>query len=330
MLQYIERTAKELGAQNCQNCGKLDITFGLIKEKDGTKSQCLFCDNQVNEYTAEKSLLFALKLFRELAIMNNEVKASSGEIVTKTINSLLNSLLTSNKIPSDKELNLFQEFFKKPEEINFGGMKLGGFVKLQKGIPTVTIIEKSALNKVYSLFILSAVIKYLLTFKNNKSKATSATLSVMLGIMLSELFLGKENGNALNTFEVLLFSSIPILYEMKRKRPDIYSQFENEYFDEIEEYANKYGITKFVNGNLNNFIDMRFQLYHNEINGVLNDALMLPTKTAYNFFIEPLQNGNSDCLDMLKVTELKTRIIESFKSDIFGKSIDRMISDLNL
>lgn len=77
-------------------------------------------------------------------------------------------------------------------------------------------------------------------------------------------------------------------------------------------------------------IDNRFQIYSNELNDVLQDPLVLPSKTAYNFFSYPLETNNSDCNNILKITELKIKILQFLKSDVIGKSVDKIILDLNL
>ena len=162
------------------------------------------------------------------------------------------------------------------------------------------------------------------------TKATPQMLAIMIGVMAGELYLSPENRNPPNVFEVLLFSSIEILSEMKNKLPEYYPEFETEYFNEIENFAIKQGIKENIKGDFNEFVDSRFQLYGNEFYHLLQNSDVLPTKIAYHFFKEPLTNISSDLTDILTVLELKLKIERSVNSNMIAKSIDKIISDLNL
>jgi len=338
MYNRLREIAYSSGANNCPSCGKLDIAFGTFK-KDGEKfPTCVYCSKTVEQYDFENTLLYVLKVFRLLTIEKNEVKVTASFILKNKIDDILSPFASDNIIPSADKIKDLQKFIKDPVELNFGGPLIGGFVKIQSGKPSVSIIEtnNNPVN-VYALFVSVAVVKYLLILTNIqpktpnlKTEATPQMLALMIGIMVSDLYLKPENKKPANVFEVLLFSSIEILDAMKKRLPGYYPEFETEYFNEIENFAIKHGIKKYINGDFNEFVDSRFQLYGIELNILLQHSDVLPTKIAHHFFDAPLSPVSSDSMDILKVSELKFKIEESANSNLIGKSIDKIITDLKL
>jgi hypothetical protein len=101
-------------------------------------------------------------------------------------------------------------------------------------------------------------------------------------------------------FEVLLFSSLHILREYKQKRPNLYGQFEEDYFGEVYRFARKEGILNNLPCRFPEFINDRMRLYDQQLKSMDNnpEGKFMPTKIVYNFYERPLTNNGGDSYDL--------------------------------
>jgi len=163
-----------------------------------------------------------------------------------------------------------------------------------------------------------------------KLENTPQAWALLIGVIASEFYIKPEERNPDNIFEVILFSSTEIFELMKKKLPNYYEKFQIDYFNELEKFAIDYGIKSKIKQDFNEFIEKRLELYSIELKILLQNPDVLPTKTAYYFFKEPLSLSCDNYLNVIKLIELKSKINELRRSKIFEDSIDKMIYDLKL
>jgi len=167
-------------------------------------------------------------------------------------------------------------------------------------------------------------------------KATAAYYSVDLALTNSELYLDKEHLKSPNKFEVALFSTITIFLEMEKRNGDTQKQFHKEYLDELEVYANEHGLKNLIKGSYIDFVFDRLELYSNEMKSIISDPYMLPLRTAYLFYVNPLCTIDSitiedmaEKVDIFKLTELKAYIL-TFTSKHLGNLVDGIQNAISL
>lgn len=187
----IQEYAEIFGAENCPNCGKLDMTYGLSVDKNGKSGLCILCEAPVKKYSSEKSLIYALEVFKVISVKANEVKNDALKtIISRAVDGLLSPLYASNKMPSSKEITQFQALLKGFNEVNFGGPNIGGFIKFKNGEASPTFVDNNLQEKyIYALFSVVMVINYLQELKinneiENKKNIDVATVSIYFNKLL--------------------------------------------------------------------------------------------------------------------------------------------------
>ncbi|MFH1118236.1 MAG: hypothetical protein V1775_00325 [Bacteroidota bacterium] len=137
MLNFIIERAKQLGAQNCVHCGKLDFGFGLAAEHLGG-GYCINCFQPSKKYSDTKTLQFALEIFKEINENYDDINSSQDKVlVIEFIESLL-SPLRLGKMPSNDLIIRLQALLKGMDG-DIGGAKIGGLLKFKRGVPGIVL-----------------------------------------------------------------------------------------------------------------------------------------------------------------------------------------------
>ena len=167
MITYIINKAKELGAQNCNNCHELDYGFAL-SGSEGEGGKCINCSSSVKQYSPEKTLQFSLLILKELLQSNDDCNTiSDKQYFISKINDLALPLMDSNSLPANEEIIKFQALLKSIPKGMFGSEdKIGGVVTLENGKWGLALGKTNlTMGKVKSLTICALSIYYIMNFK---------------------------------------------------------------------------------------------------------------------------------------------------------------------
>jgi uncharacterized HAD superfamily protein len=166
MYNEIKDLALSLGAKQCQNCGELDITLGLVLDDNNENPICILCESPVQQFKLSTKSLYALEVFKKFAIEKNEMPIKSQLNLQSRVDEMINLLKSENDILSTRKfLSKFKEFqnlLKEQSDISFGGLKLGGLISIKKGEPSITVNENIDYNEMLAFGTVSITINFLL------------------------------------------------------------------------------------------------------------------------------------------------------------------------
>ena len=164
----------------------------------------------------------------------------------------------------------------------------------------------------------------------SKKKETPAREMLMTSVMACEIVLDKNELSKGAVFEVMIFNSLYILRNVRIIRPNLYPQFEKDFFREMYLFAEQEGILNQIPEDFEDFMNNRFQLYHYQMKSIYDDheGVFLPTKMAYNFYEKPLTINSGDSIDLPKMMLLKIKTNNLM--DTIQKLVNMVIKENNL
>ena len=99
-------------------------------------------------------------------------------------------------------------------------------------------------------------------------------------------------------FESALISAF-FLLKFAKAHGRGYELVEKYTFSYLMELSRKYNISSRLNMNLSDFMNLRFEQYTIELEGMIkHEGQMLPSNTLFNLYDTPLQPKSGDCMDL--------------------------------
>ena len=131
LLPFMKQKATEKGLKQCPHCGKPDIFFAL----NGT---CLECNNSIPRNDSLKTFQFAVEILTEFIDKYDDL--TSREIKQPALDDFNAIVYTcNNNTPSNESLIKLKTFVNNVGAI--GGNDIGGSVTIQKGEPSLQLLE---------------------------------------------------------------------------------------------------------------------------------------------------------------------------------------------
>jgi len=128
-LTFMTEKAKEVGLQQCQNCG-MDAYFFSIS---GT---CTACESRIPDFNEHSILQYSIEIIREFADRYDEKNSRlEFEPIYVFFDNLIRKL-KNNEMPNKSEIIKLQKVFVSG---TLGGKEFGGLVTIEQGKLGVTI-----------------------------------------------------------------------------------------------------------------------------------------------------------------------------------------------
>lgn len=123
----------------------------------------------------------------------------------------------------------------------------------------------------------------------------------------------KQN-NKKAEFEIILFNAGYLLQQANEIRPNKIGQIQSDFFEVLINYLKINKLHMSIHQNIDEFINNRFVLNHNELIKISDgEGMAIPTKILYNFFEKPLQPESGDSHDLFKGAILMAALEPAFK-----------------
>jgi len=137
MINFLQAKAKELGAQNCPHCGKVDYGFGMAGAKPGG-GVCINCQGEVQKYSPLKTMHFSLAVFRELVAHYDDLQSGPELDIFRrnlvgSLENFLEPIVHHNTLPSDDDIIVLQDAIKTMKVVIGSEKLLGGGITLDFG-----------------------------------------------------------------------------------------------------------------------------------------------------------------------------------------------------
>lgn len=124
IFDLIKKTAIKYDASFCENCGKLDYGYGLIRNKEGEVG-CIHCNRITSKHSKYEILMFALDIIEGLLKYFDAYRNTYFEQKQRILQEIENfktNQISKEKIENDSQIIIIQAFFKSLDSF-LGGMK---------------------------------------------------------------------------------------------------------------------------------------------------------------------------------------------------------------